>query len=80
MLDAGTGEVLERGPLAALQARAGDYAVTIKDAAKICGTCSRTIWREIERGKLRAVRYSEKRTRILASELARYLGGEGVNP
>lgn len=53
-----------------------DYAISIKEVAKIASTSTRTIWREIERGKLHAIRYSEKRTRVLASELARYLGGD----
>ena len=63
------------GTLAAIERRAGDYAISIKEAAKILSTSTRTIWREIERGNLAAVRYSENRTRILASELSRYLGG-----
>lgn len=75
MLDS-TGEAFAPGPLAALEARRGDYAITITEAAKISGACTRTIWREIERGKIRAIRYSSKRTRVLASELARYLSGE----
>ena len=63
------------GSLAAIEKRSGDYCVSIRDAAKILSTSSRTVWREIARGKLHAVRYSENRTRILASELARYMAG-----
>ena len=76
MLQEATRDAMGTGPLAAIERRASDYAISIKEAAKILSVSSRTIWREIGRGKLHAVRYSENRTRILASELARYLGGE----
>jgi predicted site-specific integrase-resolvase len=69
-------EATGTGPLAAIEKRAGDYCISIKDAAKLADCSSRTLWREIQRGKLASVKFSENRTRILASELARYMGGE----
>jgi hypothetical protein len=64
--------------MAALERHYGDYCMTVRDAAKIAAVCPRTIWREIERGKLHAVRFSENRVRVLASEMARYLAGDSA--
>jgi excisionase family DNA binding protein len=72
------GEVARSSPLAAIEARSGDYAISIKEAAKILTLSTRTVWRLIEDQKLHAVRLSERRRGILASELSRYMTAEAA--
>ena len=61
------------GPRAVLVATADDYVISIREAAGILGVCSRTVWRLIENRKLSAIRLSERRRGILASDLRQYM-------
>jgi len=49
-----------------------DQCVSLSRAAKILGVCVRTVRREIERGKLLAIRVGRS-LRIRMSELRRYM-------
>lgn len=49
-----------------------DQCVSLSRAAKILGVCVRTVRREIERGKLLAIRVGRS-LRIRMSELRRYV-------
>jgi excisionase family DNA binding protein len=60
-------------PRVGLAAHGGDYVMSIPDAARVLSVCSRTVWRLVENRKLRAIRLSERRRGIMASEIAAYL-------
>lgn len=62
-------------PLRALEARRGDYVVSIKEAAAILTVCTKTVRNLIGAGKIQSIAVSERRRGILASELARYMTG-----
>lgn len=66
------------GPLAAIERRASDYVISIRDAAGILTISPRTLWRMLESNKIHGVRLSERRRGILASELSRYLTDEAA--
>ena len=52
-----------------------DWCVSLKEAARILGVCVRTVRREIERGKIGAIRVG-RNLRIKMSELRRYMEQE----
>jgi len=62
---------------AAISRRSGDYGLSIREAAQRANVSPRTVWRLIRAGHLRALRVSERRRIIMASELTRHLS-EGV--
>ena len=64
-------------PIAMLQQRSGDYALSIREAANIARVSDRTMWRLIGNKTIKSIRASERRRIIMASELARHLT-EGV--
>lgn len=64
----------QRRSLQTIEARHGDYVVSIKEAASILTVCTKTVRNMIDAGRIKALRVSERRMGILASELARYMG------
>lgn len=64
------------GPLAAIESRRGDYVLSIAEAAKILSISSRTLRRMIDAGTIAAIQVSPRRRGVLASELARHMGGD----
>ena len=64
-----------RGRLAAIEDRRGDYVISVKEAARILSISTRTVWRLIAAGKLAAVQISDRRKGILASEIAQRMTG-----
>lgn len=54
-----------------------ERCVSLRQAARILGVCVRTVRREIDRGKLLAIRVGRS-LRIRMSELRRYMEGEAV--
>ena len=54
-----------------------ERCVSLRQAAGILGVCVRTVRREIDRGKLLAIRVGRS-VRIRMSELRRYMEGEAV--
>ena len=66
-------ELCPSGMLAALAAHQGDYILKIREAAGIMSVSGRTVQRLVKAQKLRAVRLSDRRIGIWASEVSRYL-------
>jgi excisionase family DNA binding protein len=54
-----------------------EQCVSLRQAARILGVCVRTVRREIDRGKLLAIRVG-RNLRIKMSELRRYMEREAV--
>ena len=59
--------------LAVLASRGGDYVMTISEVARVLTVCTKTVRRAIDARKIHAIRVSERRRGILASEVARFL-------
>jgi excisionase family DNA binding protein len=57
--------------------READQCVSLKEAARILCVCDRTIRREIERGRLAAIRVGRS-LRIRIEELRRYMEQQAV--
>ena len=57
----------------AVLVRGGDYVMTIADVARVLTVCTKTVRRAINDRKIHAIRVSERRRGILASEVARYI-------
>jgi excisionase family DNA binding protein len=66
-------EPRQAGRLAVLARHSGDYVLTLKESAEILSISDRTVQRLVASGKLTAVKISDRRIGILASELARFL-------
>jgi excisionase family DNA binding protein len=55
-----------------------DRCVSLREAASVLGVCVRTVRREIDRGKLFALRVGRS-LRVRISELRRYMESEAVS-
>ena len=54
-----------------------EECVSLAVAARYLSVCQRTVRREIERGKIRAIRVGRS-VRIRLSELRRYMAGQAI--
>jgi len=65
------------GSRAVLDRHHGDYVLPFRDVAEILNVSTRTVFRLVESGRIRAINVSLRRRGVLASEVARVLS-EGL--